>query len=182
MTLHTKTLLIEMREYTKIKIRNADLPAFISLTEKSRKLYNEVSCVDLSLYAEDAVIKILKKMITDEALEVEKINKNSTDKEKQKVIDRLVCDKQKIVGLAMDKIAKVYDNLVDAVDKHPELAGAILKLSETFSKNFNAILDIMTQYIEKIIGNIVLVGKTIWERIENTFREIVEVIAGWFSK
>jgi len=90
MTLRAKNLLIEMREYTKNKIRNVDLPAFISLTEESRKLYNEVSCVDMSLYADDAVIKALKKMITDEALdfsdksrkivensakEVEKINK-----------------------------------------------------------------------------------------------------------
>jgi len=84
--------------------------------------------------------------------------------------------------LATNKIDKVYDNLVDAVDKYPELADAILKLSETFSENFNAILDIIIQYIEDVIENIVSIGKTIWERIENTFREIVEAIAGWFSK
>lgn len=195
MTLHAKNLLIEMREYTKNKIQNANLSPFVPSTEELRKIYNKVSCADMSLYEEDDVIKELEDMATAESLdfseqsqavaeesaaEVEKIDENSTDEEKQSVKDKLNSDRRKNIEIAKDKIDKVYDNLIEAVDKNPDKTDGILNVSSTFSRGFGDVVNEVIGFIQEVIQTLVEIAEKIWDFIENTYNKIKEIISRWF--
>lgn len=196
MTLHAKNLLIEMQEYTKNKIQNADMAPFVPSTEELRKLYNRVSCVDMSLYEEDDVIKDLENMATTEALdfseqsqavaedsatEVEKIDENSTDEEKQAVKDKLNSDRRKNIEIATNKINKVYDELIDAVDKNPDKTDGILNVGRTFSKGFGDVVNEIISFIQQIVQTIVEIAEKIWKFIEETYDKLKKMISKWFS-
>lgn len=195
MTLHAKNLLVEMREYTKNKIENADLAPFVPSTEALRKLYNRVSCLSMSLYEEDDVIKDLENMATAESMdfseqsqtvaeesaaEVEKIDENSTDEEREKVKDKLKADREKNKEIAMDKIDQVYDELFKALENNPDKSDGILNVSSTFSRGFGDVVNEVVGFIQEVIQTLVEIAEQIWDFIENTYNKIKEMISKWF--
>ncbi|WP_174889679.1 hypothetical protein [Candidatus Williamhamiltonella defendens] len=186
-------LINEIRKYTKNKIEDRSLKPFVPSTPNLKKIYEEVSYIDLNLYSNDPVIQELENYTQNNGfqftIETQDSVTNSTNtlpsspnsEDFDKYIASIENDRETTKKNSENRIDAIFDKIVATAYQHPDKAKVIADFSLLASTLWNALLDRFVDFCNYIIQNIINMFKQIWTFIKSTFENIVNTINSWFS-